>query len=157
MTEEMVLCQTGSHLLHDHDVTARFADQVEELLERITGVPVRQTNVGTEARLSSPITFSDGIGAGSLVAEVFWYRGKIRVDIHVDHNRMFAGPDGRPSERECYLSDFVASVTVGAEETLPLPFARSVRVGVKHAREAVDKHNDRYTQPWNQIHVVAAA
>lgn len=157
MTEDMVLCQTGSHQLRDHQATARVAMQAECLLTLATGLPVRQSQTGAEVRLTSPVSFPDGIGLGQLVAEVFWYRGAIRVDIRLEHNRVFASADGRAGLRPCYLNDFVASVTLAPEDELSPAFRHGVLRGVKRARTAVTRHNDQHLEPWNQLHVVQGA
>ena len=66
------------------------------------------------------------------------YRDLVRVDVEVVHNRMFAKADGSPSDRRCYMNDFVATVTVPPEtEQLPPDFERSVLRGVRAARHVL--------------------
>jgi hypothetical protein len=130
---------------------------LSSLLTRITNVEATVSQSEEfGVRLASPLTFPDGIGEGAAVAELFRYRDKVRLDIHVEHNRFFALADGGPSERRCFLNDYVASVTidVGAT-TVPTEFVRNVVSGVAAARDAVRRHNSRAQAPWNEIRVSA--
>ena len=90
------------------------------------------------------------------MATLFHYRDEVRLDIEVEHNRVFARTGGTPTERACYLNDFVASVTIppGAQE-LPEEFVRHVVAGIAAARDAVRRHNRRNAAPWSEVHVSA--
>ena len=130
---------------------------LDDLLSRVTGsessvVEFERSSI----RLSAPLTFPDEIGHGEVVASLFRYRDEIRLDIEVDHNRMFARPDGTASDRPCYLNDFVASVTLtpGTRE-FPEEFLRHVVAGVAAARDSVRRHNRRNRAPWNEFQVTA--
>jgi hypothetical protein len=107
-------------------------------------------------RFAVPIMFPDGIGRGHVVARLFRYRDTVRLDVEIAHNRMLARPGGAPSDRRCYLNDFVASTSLpGGSEDVPPDFVRSVLRGVRSARDAVQRHNRNQTAPWNQLRVVA--
>jgi len=128
---------------------------LDDLLTRVSGAESQVAEFErTSLKLVSPFTFPDGIGRGEVVATLFHYRDQVRLDIEVEHNRMFARPDGTPSDRSCYLNDFVASVTLksGAAE-LPEEFVRHVVAGVAAARDAVRRHNRRSAAPWNEVQV----
>ena len=82
--------------------------------------------------------FPGGIGQGRLCAEAFCYRGRVRIDVCLAHNRVFARPDGSPSDRRLYLNDFVASTTLDADqEDVPDAFVQHVLDGVARARAAL--------------------
>src|ERR1041384_3630757 len=86
---------------------------LENLLSRVAGAePLVAEFERTSIRLVAPLTFPDSIGHGEVVATLFHYRDQVRLDVEIEHNRMFARPDGTPSDRACYLNDFVASVTL---------------------------------------------
>jgi hypothetical protein len=128
---------------------------LENLLSRVAGAESQVAEFErTSLRLVSPLPFPDGIGRGEVVATLFHYRDEVRLDIEIEHNRMFARPDGSPSDRACYLNDFVASVTLktGAQE-LPEEFVRHVVAGIAAARDAVRRHNRRSAAPWNAVQV----
>jgi hypothetical protein len=145
------------------------AQQIEETLEAlvpaVAGLIKRSAgteDVACEAgdtgyRFSAPVYFPDAIGGGSVVARLFHYRDRIRIDVEIVHNRVFAKADGTPSDRRCYMNDFVASVTTDPDvQQLPPDFERSVLRGVRGAREGVRRHNREQTSPWNQVKVAAA-
>ncbi|MDH5805485.1 MAG: hypothetical protein OEZ54_09945, partial [Gemmatimonadota bacterium] len=70
---------------------------------------------------------------------------------------VFATADGSPTERRCYLNDYMASQTVEPEtEEFPPEFIRSVVAGLAAARDAVKRHNRRANVPWNQVNVAAS-
>ena len=98
----------------------------------------------------------NGVGRGTVQAEMFRYHDTVRLDLVVEHTRRFLRPDGSPSDRRCYLNDFQASLTLprGATE-LPESFVRSVISGVHAAREGVARHNRLHPQPWRQIRIGA--
>jgi hypothetical protein len=130
---------------------------LDGLLSRVTGgeSPVADYDRNS-LRLVAILPFPDGIGKGEVVASLFHYRDEVRLDVEVEHNRMFARPDGSPSDRACYLNDFVASVNIapGAQE-LPEEFVRHVVAGVAAARDAVRRHNRRNAAPWSEVTVSA--
>ena len=154
----MTGCQDSNATLPVVEIDARLESlipAVVSLLQRITSVkPTVTYAVGTDVKFSSELSFPDGIGEGEIAAELFVYRDAVRLDLHLEHNRVFATANGRPSERRCYLNDFVASVTLDAEQdTLPNDFVRGVVAGVTAARDAVRRHNRRAKLPWNEIRV----
>ncbi len=135
----------------------RLVPPVEHLLQRVAPQEIVTTDPGTaEATVSVPLRFPDGLGGGRVVAKLFRYRDTVRLDVELEHNRVFARPDGSPSDRRCFLNDFMASATIAAgAEQLPEEFRRQVLRGVHHARHAVQEHNKKHQAPWNQMHVVA--
>jgi hypothetical protein len=130
---------------------------VVSLLQRITSdEPAVVNDGGTDVKFTSELSFPDGIGEGEIAAELFVYRDAVRLDLHVEHNRVFATAHGRPSDRRCYLNDYVASVMLDAEsDTLPNDFVRGVVAGITAARDAVRRHNRRAKLPWTEIRVAA--
>lgn len=130
---------------------------LEDLLSRVTGgEPTVADFERNSIRLVAVLPFPDDIGHGEVVAALFHYRDEVRLDVEVEHNRMFARPDGTASDRACYLNDFVASVTIksGAQE-IPEEFVRHVVAGIAAARDAVRRHNRRSAAPWNEVQVAA--
>ena len=130
---------------------------LEDLLSRVTRSESTVLEFDRNSiRLGAHFTFPDEIGRGDVVANLFRYGDEIRLDIEVEHNRMFARPDGTPSDRACYLNDFVASVTlVPGTREFPEAFVRHVVAGVAAARDAVPRHNRRNRAPWNEVQVTA--
>jgi hypothetical protein len=156
----MTGCQDSNATLPVVEIDDRlesFIPAVVSLLQRITSVkPTVTCEVGTDVKFSSELSFPDRIGEGEIAAELFVYRDTVRLDLHLEHNRVFATGNGSPSGRRCYLNDFVASVTLDAEQdTLPNDFVRGVVAGVTAARDAVRRHNRRAKLPWNEIRVAA--
>lgn len=130
---------------------------LDDLVSRVTGSESTVAEFDrTRIRLTAPLTFPDEIGHGEVVASLFRYRNEIRLDIEIAHDRVFARPDGTPSDRSCYLNDFVASVTLapGTRES-PEEFVRHVVAGVAAARDAVRRHNRRNRAPWSEVQVGA--
>jgi hypothetical protein len=130
---------------------------LDDLVARVSGSESTVSEFErTGIRLIAPLPFPDGIGQGDVVAHLHRYRDDVRLDIEIRHNRVFARPDGSPSERICYLNDFVASLTLpqGTPE-LPPEFVRHVVSGITAARDAVRRHNRRNQAPWNEIQVAA--
>lgn len=103
---------------------------------------------------TAPLRFPDGIGTGTVVAKLFRYRERVRLDIEIAHNRVFARPDGTTSDRRCFMNDFVASTSfeIGTD-AVSNDFHRYVVSGVHAAREAVQRHNRLQTAPWNRVSV----
>ena len=141
------------------ETIASLTAQVEAMLQPIApDQAVSRESEEGGCRFAIPLRFPDGIGNGVVVARLFRYRDSVRLDVEIVHDRMLARPDGTPSDRRCYLNDFVASVALDAgTEEVSADFRRSVLRGVKLAREAVQRHNREETAPWNQIHPVALA
>lgn len=134
----------------------RVLPAVANLLLRATGnQPHRTVRRDTrEVRLGSVVRFPDGVGSGELVAAVFPYRGKVRADIVLEHDRMIATSDGVRTGTPCFLNDYQTSVTVNAETTeLPALFLQRTVEGVKTAVRAVDIHRKREGMRWGAIHV----
>ena len=130
---------------------------LDDMVSRVSGEDATVAEFDrTSIRLTAPLPFPDGIGHGEVAAHLHRYREEIRVDIGIVHNRVFARPDGSPSDRPCYLNDFVASVTLahGTPE-LPAEFVRHVVSGVAAARDGVRRHNRRSRAPWNEVNVTA--
>ncbi len=158
----MTGCKDSNTAISDSELDARMGNLVPavvSLLQRLASADPTVTNEdggGSGVRVTSPLSFPDGIGEGSIVCEVFIYRGAVRLDLQIDHNRKFAVADGTASERRCYLNDYVASVTLDADqETLPVDFVRGVVAGVAAARDAVRRHNRRASVPWHEVRVAA--
>ncbi len=78
---------------------ATLSEEVADLLFRITGVEATRSEESGAARLVSPLTFPDNIGDGTIVGALFRYRDGVRLDLRIDHNRVFAGQDGRPAAK----------------------------------------------------------
>ena len=137
----------------------RLLPAVADLLERISHSDlVAIEGDGAEVRMIVPLRFPDGIGRGDVVAQLFRWRGRVRLDITVDHNRLFARPDGTSLGQRCFLNDYQASATVDAgSDGLPAEFQRKVISGVLAARDAVQRHNRRHRNPWSEITVAADA
>lgn len=151
--------ESGTSLLRqelDRTIEA-IGPLVEALLQRLSPSEAIISELG-EAGLKAevPLEFSDGVGRGAVVAQLFRYHDTVRLDLVLEHNRRFVKPDGTPSDRRCYLNDFQASVTLprGATE-LPEAFQRAVVSGVLAAREGVARHNRLHPQPWHQIRIGA--
>ncbi|MCZ6856669.1 MAG: hypothetical protein O7F70_01585 [Gemmatimonadetes bacterium] len=154
----MTGCKDSNTALPVSDIDARLGNLVPEvvsLLQRITSVePAVTYEAGTNVKFTSELSFPDGIGEGEIAAELFVYRDAVRLDLHLEHNRVFATGNDTPSERRCYLNDYVASVTLDADqESLPNDFVRGVVAGVAAARDAVRRHNRRASLPWHAIRV----
>ena len=156
----MTGCKDSNTVLPDSELDARvdnLVPAVVSLLRRITSTePAITYDQGAGVKFTSELSFPDGIGEGEIVCDVFLYRNAVRLDLHIDHNRTFALADGGPSERRCYLNDYIASVTLDSDEdTLPVVFVRGVVAGVAAARDAVRRHNRRANVPWHEIRVAA--
>jgi hypothetical protein len=110
------------------EVVARLVPAVSDVVRRLTGSPARAVRMGpSHARVSADLLFPDGVGRGTVVAGVFRYRGDLRVDLAIEHNRVFAGRGGEPSENRCYFNDYVASITLAPQaDQLPVEFVRKV-------------------------------
>lgn len=130
-----------------------------KVLERaVSGEDVNTESDGKGHRLIAPVRFPDGIGRGSVVAQIFPYRERLRIDIELVHNRCLARSDGSPSDRRCYLNDYVASAVIDADSReLPADFVREVIRGVRLARDGVQRYNREQAAPWSRISVAAAS
>ncbi len=156
----MTGCKDSNTAIPDSDLDSRLGNLVPEvvsLLRRLTSTePAVTYEEGSGVKFTSELSFPDGIGEGAIVSEVFWYRDAVRMDLHIEHNRMFALAGGAPSDRRCYLNDYVASITLDADQNaFPTDFVRSVVAGVAAARDAVRRHNRRANVPWHEIRVAA--
>jgi hypothetical protein len=129
----------------------------EDLLRRINPAdPVSLEVEDGELRATVPLRFPDGIGEGLIIAEVFRYHDNVRLDLHVEHNRRLAPPQGGAPGRRCFFNDFEASITLPPRSTeLPAEFCRKTVIGIAAAREGVQRHNRQFAQPWHQVTVVA--
>ncbi|MBI2074114.1 MAG: hypothetical protein HYW06_08035 [Gemmatimonadetes bacterium] len=151
--------ESGTSLLRqelDRTIEA-IGPLVEALLQRLSPSEAVTNEPGDAGwRAEVPLRFPDGVGHGSVVAQLFRYHDTVRLDIQIEHNRRFVRPDGTPSDRRCYLNDFQASITLprGATE-LPEAFPRAVVSGVLAAREGVGRHNRLHPQPWHQVQIGA--
>ena len=128
---------------------------VEDLLQRIVpeGVVATADEIAGY-RLSSDVGFPDGVGRGRVVARLFRYRDGVRLDVELQHNRVFADRIGAPTERRCFMNDYVASIRleVGSDE-LPPEFVRTTLRGMRVAQDAVGEFNRQNPQPWRQVRV----
>src|SRR3989442_14803775 len=74
---------------------------LDGLLSRVTGSESTVVEFDrTSIRLVAPLSFPDDLGHGDVVASLFHYRDQVRLDVEIEHDRMFARPDGTASERE---------------------------------------------------------
>lgn len=147
----------GATLSTRDEALGALVPAAESLLRRVTGVePSHRERAGGEVRLTSPLTFTDGIGRGEVVVAIFHYRGAIRFDLWIEHDRVFARPDGSPTDASCYLNDYVASLRLipGTEE-LSDDFEREVVAGVHASRDAVRRYNNRSKADWFKVRVTA--
>ncbi len=154
----MTGCKDSNTAVPLSDFDARVGNLVPEvvsLLQRITSVePAVTYEAGTDVKFTSELSFPDGIGEGEIIAELFVYRDAVRLDLHIEHDRVFATANDNASERRCYLNDYVASVTLDADEdSFPSDFVRGVVAGVTAARDAVRRHNRRASLPWHEIRI----
>ncbi|MBE0593627.1 MAG: hypothetical protein IH616_14635 [Gemmatimonadales bacterium] len=151
--------ESGSSLVYQRldEAVEALVPAVSALLERAAaGESITSESDDVGHRFVAPLRFPDGIGRGTIVCKLFRYRDKVRIDVELVHNRMFARNDGAPSDRRCYLNDFVASSTVPADaRELSTDFVRSVLRGIKAAREGVQRHNRTQSAPWSQVMVAA--
>lgn len=132
---------------------------VEDLLQRmVPDATFRPVEESAGFRIAVPLSFPDGVGHGTVVARLFRYRESVRLDVELQHNRVFADRAGAPTDRRCFLNDYIASlrVEIGAEE-LPAEFVRGAVRGVLTAQEAVADFNRKNPQPWRQVRVASAA
>ena len=134
----------------------RLVPSVESLVQALSpGEAVARDAITGGVRYTVPLRFPDGVGQGRVSAQLFRYRDHVRLDVEVAHNRMFARPDGSPSDRRCFLNDYVASLRIGTSaDEVPVDFRREVVSGISAARDAVQRHNRSQAAPWNQVHVV---
>ncbi len=136
----------------------RLVPVVEEMFQRFgTSDQISSEPHGAGVMVTLPMSFPDGIGRGEIVARLFRYRDAVRLDVEIDHNRVFTEPDGSASDRRCFFNDFVASVRLDAgSDSIPMDFKRRVIAGINAARDAVQRYNRAHPEPWNEVKVVAA-
>lgn len=154
----LVESQSSTKYRELDETIERLAPVVEELLQRFGPAErLHSEAYGSGIMITMPIRFPDGIGQGDVVARLFRYRDAVRLDIEIEHNRVFTKPDGSASERRCFFNDFVASVRLdsGTDE-VPNAFRRRVIAGVSAAKDAVQRYNRTHPEPWNEVKVVAA-
>ena len=109
---------------------------------------------GTSVRLSAALPFVDGVGRAEVLADLFAYRGALVVTLWIDHNRVFATRDGRPTPLRCFLNDYVASVRLAPDAAvLPRDFVRTTVAGVAAARDGVRRYNMRCESHWFRVNV----
>jgi hypothetical protein len=152
--------ESGSSLAY-RQLDATFDALVPALtkvLERaVAGEDVRSESDGSGYRFVAPVRFPDGIGRGSVIAQIFPYRDRLRIDIELVHNRMLARSDGSASERRCYLNDYVASTTLPIDaRELTADFMRDVIRGIRLAKDGVQRYNREQAAPWSRISVAPA-
>lgn len=140
-----------------NETVAILVPKVEDLLRRVChGEPVAVSTGESAVDIEAPIGFPDGIGNGTVLAELFRYREAIRLDIQIKHNRVFATRSGAPTDRKCFFNDYVASVTVSNDATeIPQDFVRKVVSGIMAARDAVKRHNRQARGVWDEVSVAA--
>ena len=152
--------ESGSSLAYRQLDTAleALAPAVVRLLERaVAGEAPTSESDSSGHGFVVPLRFSDGIGRGAVVARLFRYRDALRLDIEGTHNRVFARSDGSPSDRRCYLNDYVASEIMGPDaRELPPDFVRDAIRGIRLALDAVRRHNRDQPAPWARVSVVAS-
>lgn len=126
------------------------------LLRRVAGSEPALLDRQREIRLAAHLRFCDGIGRAEVVASLFNYRGSLRLDLWIEHDRVFARGDGSPSTTPCFLNDFVASTRLSWEASvLPATFVRDVENGVGAARDGVARYNARCRSHWFRVFVTA--
>lgn len=134
----------------------RVLPAVANLLRRATGREPNRTvrRDARDVRLASAVNFPDGVGSGELVATVFRYRGKVRADFVLEHDRMIATSEGVRTGAPCFLNDYQTSITLDATAAeLPPLFVQRTLDGVRAAVTAVDTHRKREGIRWGAIHV----
>jgi len=148
--------RTGSDVAPDIDV---LAQSIVDLIGRAADSDqVERTSHRGALAIVAAVSFPGGIGQGQVCAEAFCYRGRVRVDVRLAHNRVFARPDGTPSDRRLYLNDFVASTTLDPGlNAIPEAFVQHVLDGVARARAAVRRHNADPGAYWQEILVAEAS
>ena len=130
-----------------------------ELLRRLSGKePAVACLEDLGIVMSTAYPFPDQIGRGELIAMIFTYRGLVRLDIRLEHNRVFASLTGRATEHRCFLNDYLASIVLPRDaEELPESFVFSVLSGVRAAANAVRAHNERHSVSWLRASVATSA
>ena len=139
-------------------ISDSLVEAVAALVARITehDPSIAPQADGRSVRLEAPVLFPDGVGSGSVILQLHASDAAIDMTLRLEHDRVFVTPTGGPSQNRCFLNDFVASLTVDAdEEEMPEKFVREVVAGVSAALTAVDRHNREHPAPWFRI-VVAA-
>lgn len=134
----------------------RILPSVVALLRQATGrepLGVLRRDLG-ELKLSAPVSFPDGVGSGELIATIFAYRGRVRADFVLEHDRVLATPDGLRTANRCFLNDFQASATMALDApALPREFVLRTLLGLKTSLAAVQRHRQRTQAIWGAVHV----
>jgi len=138
-------------------VAEALVAEATSLVRRVAGAEPMVSDREREIRLTAPVTFTDGLGRGEIVAALFPYRGRLRFDLTLEHDRVFARPDGSATVTRCYLNDYVASAQMDPDAlALPDEFVRNVIAGVSAARDAVRRYNRRCGSDWFRVQVTRA-
>lgn len=153
-------CSTETHAqktIGPVAITEALVAEATSLVRRVAGTEPIVSEREREVRFTAPVTFTDGVGRGEVMAALFPYRGRLRLDLTLEHDRVFARPDGSATETHCYLNDYKASLQLEAEAlTLPDEFVRNVIAGVSAARDAVRRYNRRCGSDWFRVQVTRA-
>lgn len=138
-------------------ITQALVEEATSLVRRVAAAEPIVSEGEREVRLTAPLTFTDGLGRGDVIATLFPYRGRLRFDLTLEHDRVFARPDGSATGTRCYLNDYIASVQLDRDApTLPAEFVRNVIAGVSAARDAVRRYNRRCGSDWFRVAVTRA-
>lgn len=131
---------------------------VADLLRQVTGAEPVLVERETEIRLAAHLSFGDNIGRAHVEASLLSYRGRLRLDLWIEHDRVFARSDGSPSTNRCFLNDYAASTRLPWDATaLPKDFVQGVEAGVVAARDGVPRYNSRCRSSWFRVFVAARA
>lgn len=147
--------EAHSRLRPDGGPGSALLPAVTDLLRRLTLTePAVWEANGAAVRLAAELLFFDGAGRAEVLADVFSYRGALVVTVWIDHNRVFATRDGRPTPLRCFLNDYVASVRLAPDATsLPEDFVRGTVAGVAAARDGVRRYNMRCESHWFRVSI----
>jgi hypothetical protein len=139
-------------------ISEGLVSEATSLVRRVAAAEPMITEHEREVRVSAPVDFADGVGRGEIIATLFPYRGRVRFDVTLEHDRVFARPDGSATEKRCYLNDYVASIRLESDgQELPAEFVRNVIAGVSASRDAVRRYNKRCGSDWFRVEVTRAA
>jgi len=138
-------------------ITEALVAEATSLVRRVAGTEPIVSEGEREVRLTAPVSFTDGVGRGEVAAALFSYRGRLRLDLTLEHDRVFARPDGSATGTHCYLNDYKASIQLPPDAPgFPDEFVRNVIAGVSAARDAVRRYNRRCGSDWFRVQVTRA-
>lgn len=138
-------------------ISEGLVGEATSLVRRAASAEPMVTEGEREVRITAPVSFTDGVGRGEIKVVLFPYRGRIRLDLTLEHDRVFARPDGSATSKHCYLNDYIASVRLDPEiQELPAEFVRNVVAGVSASRDAVRRYNRRCGSDWFRVEVARA-